>query len=67
MANILNLAFSGLCILMATCLHFLLKRRNVKLESYARQDMAEVNTFRGTKAIAYSSSLQCHPDYRFVL
>jgi len=66
-ANILNVAFSGLCILMATGLRILLKRRNSNLNKYAALDMAEENTTRGSKTMAYAEPMQCHPDYRFQL
>jgi hypothetical protein len=67
MANILLVCFSGMCILMATGLRFLLKKRNDKLDKLAREDLAEENTSPGRKATAYSTSLQCHPEYRFQL
>ena len=67
MANILNIGFSGMCILMATTLHFVLRRRNMKLDRFSAEDMEDENTTRGSKTMALSESLQCHPDYRYTL
>lgn len=58
-ANIANVAFSGMCILLSTLLHFILRRRNKKLDQAA---LSSVDT-----SVAVASGYQVHADYRYTL
>jgi hypothetical protein len=65
--NILNIELSGMCILMATALRFLWRRRNKNLDKVPVEDMEEKNTIWGPKTIASSETLHYHPYYRYIL
>jgi hypothetical protein len=56
-ANVANVAFAGLCILLATLLHFVLKRRNKQLEEDA------INGGSGEVAAKW----QVQSDYRYTI
>ena len=55
-ANVANVAFSGMCIMFATTLHFVLKWRNGKLERAAERDDQSV-----------AERWQIDADYRYTL
>ncbi|KAL4731004.1 hypothetical protein ACLX1H_003046 [Fusarium chlamydosporum] len=48
-ANVANVAFSGMCIAMATVLRFFLTWRNKKLEQAREKDLANEGTLRGSE------------------
>ncbi|KAJ9136893.1 Major facilitator superfamily domain-containing protein [Pleurostoma richardsiae] len=66
-ANVANVVFSGLCIFMATVLHFYLRWRNRKLDAAAEEDIANEGTDVGTKSLALMERWHCGPAYRFTL
>ncbi|TLS27653.1 hypothetical protein PpBr36_04814 [Pyricularia pennisetigena] len=57
-ANIANVAFSGMCIAMATTLRFYLSWRNKKLDEASAEDMAAEGTANGTKTQALAARWQ---------
>lgn len=66
-ANVANVAFSGMCILMATLLHFLLRWRNRRLESAANADTAAGRDplLEGSDCYQLAAGWNCHPGYRY--
>lgn len=54
-ANVANVAFAGLCILLATLLHFVLKRRNKQLDR---------NAVDGSDVVV-AAKWHVHADYRY--
>lgn len=66
-ANVANIAFSGMCILLATALRFYLDWRNKKLDKASEEDLGIEGVVRGTKTMALAAKWQCDPDYRYAL
>lgn len=66
-ANVANVAFSAMCMLLATVLRFYLAWRNRKLEQAAQQDADLQGTDRDTKVLGLAQRWQCNPDYRYTL
>lgn len=66
-ANVANVAFSVMCMLLATVLRFYLNWRNKKLDRAAEEDGADENVTIGTRTAALTARWQCDPDYRYVL
>lgn len=66
-ANVANVAFSAMCMLMATLLRFYLDWRNKKLDKASAEDAAVEGTTIGTNAVTVAAKWQCHPDHRFTL
>lgn len=58
-ANVANVAFSGMCIGLATVLHFWLKYRNNRLDRAAAAGNDE--------HVALAAKWQIQPDYRYTL
>ena len=67
-ANVANVAFAALCIVMATFLHFVLRARNKKLERAVAADVAAGRNpvLHGSDCYQLASRWNCHPDYRYV-
>ena len=66
-ANVANVAFSGLCIIMATVLRFFLAWRNRKLERVREHDIQNEGTLNGTKTKALTDKWQCGSEYVYTL
>ncbi|KAF9873692.1 hypothetical protein CkaCkLH20_08802 [Colletotrichum karsti] len=66
-ANILNVAFSAMCILLATSLHFYLRWRNRKLRQAGDEDLRLEGTREGSRSKALGERWQCHPVYQYTL
>ncbi|KAL6244141.1 hypothetical protein RBB50_009011 [Rhinocladiella similis] len=66
-ANIANVAFSAMCIILATALHFYLRWRNVQLQRASDEDVSYEGVARGTRVMALAEKWHCHPDYRYTL
>ncbi|KAH6895908.1 major facilitator superfamily domain-containing protein [Thelonectria olida] len=66
-ANVANVAFSALCILMATLLRFYLSWRNRKLEKARDQDIHNEGVEVGTRTLALSERWQCAGTYKYTL
>ncbi|KAJ5098387.1 hypothetical protein N7532_005388 [Penicillium argentinense] len=67
-ANVANVAFSGMCIVMATVLHFTLRWRNRQLEKAADADVdAGVDpTSEDSMCQQLAMRWNCHPHYRYI-
>ncbi|KAF9763240.1 hypothetical protein IL306_003209 [Fusarium sp. DS 682] len=66
-ANVANVAFSGLCIAMATILRFFLARRNRKLEKAREHDIQHEGTLSGSETRLLAEKWQCGTEYVFTL
>ncbi|KAH7152576.1 major facilitator superfamily domain-containing protein [Dactylonectria macrodidyma] len=66
-ANVANVAFSGLCIVMATVLRFFLARRNKKLAQARDGDILEEGTMNGSRVKSLAQRWQCGPEYTYTL
>ncbi|KAK1484228.1 hypothetical protein CCUS01_03940 [Colletotrichum cuscutae] len=66
-ANIINVAFSGMCILLATSLHFYLRWRNRKLRVAGDKDLQNEGTRLGSRSTKLGEKWQCHPAYQYTL
>ncbi|KAK1852230.1 major facilitator superfamily transporter [Colletotrichum chrysophilum] len=66
-ANILNVAFAALCILLATILHFYLRWRNRKLRRAGDEDLLAAGVREGSRSRALGERWQCHPAYQYTL
>lgn len=66
-ANVANIAFSGLCIAMATILRFFLARRNNKLEKAREHDLQHEGTLSGNETRLLAEKWQCVTEYVFTL
>lgn len=66
-ANVANVAFSALCILMATILHFYLRWRNQKLQKASEDDIQNERVDIGTRSLALGDRWQCDPAYKYTL
>ncbi|KAF5266887.1 hypothetical protein FOXYS1_2257 [Fusarium oxysporum] len=66
-ANVANVAFSGLCIAMATILRFFLARRNKKLEKAREHDIQHEGTLSGSETRLLAEKWQCGTEYAFTL
>ncbi|KAM0085596.1 hypothetical protein ACKRZS_002102 [Fusarium odoratissimum] len=66
-ANVANVAFSGLCIAMATILRFFLARRNKKLEKAREHDIQHEGTLSGSETRLLAEKWQCGTEYVFTL
>ncbi|KXH53156.1 hypothetical protein CNYM01_01877 [Colletotrichum nymphaeae SA-01] len=66
-ANIINVAFSGMCILLATSLHFYLRWRNRKLRVAGDEDFQNEGTRSGSRSTKLGQRWQCHPAYQYTL
>ncbi|KIL83760.1 hypothetical protein FAVG1_13036 [Fusarium avenaceum] len=66
-ANVANVAFSGLCIAMATILRFFLARRNKHLEKAREYDLQHEGTLSGSKTQALAERWQCGTEYVYTL
>ncbi|KAJ5945859.1 hypothetical protein N7454_002698 [Penicillium verhagenii] len=66
-ANVANVAFCGLCIFMATILHFMLQRRNCRLDDAANIDVADGRdpSMEGSYCHELAVRWNCHPNYRY--
>ncbi|KAJ5939212.1 hypothetical protein N7466_002346 [Penicillium verhagenii] len=66
-ANVANVAFCGLCILMATILHFMLRRRNCRLDDAANIYVADGRdpSMEGSYCHELAVRWNCHPNYRY--
>ncbi|CAI7578767.1 hypothetical protein N7533_003159 [Penicillium manginii] len=67
-ANVANVAFSGMCILMATVLKFTLRWRNNRLDKAADADVAAGMdpTTEGSESHQLAMRWNCHPIYRYI-
>ncbi|KAK5943519.1 hypothetical protein PMZ80_004527 [Knufia obscura] len=61
-ANVANVAFSAMCIFLATVLRFYLSWRNKKLDRAASESAVEAD-----KIWKLAASWHCHPHYRYTL
>ncbi|KAM0349839.1 hypothetical protein ACHAP4_010194 [Fusarium culmorum] len=66
-ANVANVAFSGLCIIMATVLRFFLAWRNIKLEKAREHDIQNEGTLDGSETRALTEKWQCGSEYVYTL
>lgn len=68
-ANVANVAFCGMCIVMANVLHFVLRARNRRLEEAGNVDVAAGRdpTLEGSDCYLLASRWNCHPDYRYTI
>ncbi|EXF78309.1 hypothetical protein CFIO01_00304 [Colletotrichum fioriniae PJ7] len=66
-ANIINVAFSGMCFLLATSLHFYLRWRNRKLRVAGDEDLLNESTRLGSRSTKLGEQWQCHPAYQYTL
>ncbi|KAF5653869.1 allantoate permease [Fusarium sp. NRRL 25303] len=66
-ANVANVAFSGLCIAMATILRFFLARRNKKLDKAREYDLQHEGTLSGSETRLLAEKWQCGTEYAFTL
>jgi hypothetical protein len=68
-ANVANVAFAGMCIILATVTRFYLSWRNKQLEQAAAEDLAEGydGPVEGSKVAMVAARWQCDPAYRFTL
>ncbi|KAJ0269785.1 hypothetical protein COL940_012192 [Colletotrichum noveboracense] len=66
-ANILNVAFAAMCILLATILHFYLRWRNRKLRRAGDEDLQADGVREGSRSRALGERWQCHPVYQYTL
>lgn len=66
-ANIINLAFSAMCILRSTTLHFYLRWRNIQLRKGADADLLAEGTREGSRTRILGERWECHPAYRYTL
>lgn len=66
-ANVANVAFSGLCIVMATVLRFFLAQRNKKLTQARDGDIREEGTMNGSQVKALAERWQCGSEYTYTL
>ncbi|KAF6814048.1 major facilitator superfamily transporter [Colletotrichum sojae] len=66
-ANILNVAFSAMCIFLATTLHFYLRWRNRQLRRAGDEDLLAEGTREGTRSKSLGDKWQCHPVYQYTL
>ncbi|KAF4953341.1 hypothetical protein FGADI_6107 [Fusarium gaditjirri] len=66
-ANVANVAFSGLCIAMATILRFFLAQRNKKLEKAREYDIQHEGTLSGSETRLLAEKWQCGTEYVFTL
>jgi hypothetical protein len=66
-ANVANVAFSCMCILMATLLHFVLRHRNRRLDKATEADVAAGRdyTVEGSESYQLAHKWDCHPNYRY--
>lgn len=66
-ANVANVAFCGMCIVMATWLHFVLRARNHRLEKAVDVDVAAGRDpiLEGSDCHSLALKWNCHPDYRY--
>ncbi|KAJ6005846.1 hypothetical protein N7451_003790 [Penicillium sp. IBT 35674x] len=66
-ANVANVAFCGLCMSMATLLHFTLRRRNSRLDKAADVDIADGRDpiDEGSECHHLAIGWNCHPNYRY--
>lgn len=62
-ANVANVAFSGMCILMATLLHW----RNRRLDKATSADVAAGREplLEGSECYELAVDWNCHPGYRY--
>ncbi|KAH7020406.1 major facilitator superfamily domain-containing protein [Ilyonectria destructans] len=66
-ANVANVAFAGLCIIMATVLRFFLALRNKKLAQARDGDIREEGTMNGSRVKALTERWQCGSEYTYTL
>jgi hypothetical protein len=68
-ANVANVAFAGMCVILATVTRFYLAWRNKQLEKAAAEDLADgyVGPVEGSKAALVAARWQCDPSYRYTL
>ncbi|OJJ34608.1 hypothetical protein ASPWEDRAFT_52774 [Aspergillus wentii DTO 134E9] len=68
-ANVANVCFCALCIVMATVLHFTLQWRNRKLDKAADDDLnaGRDPASEGSVCAAVAAKWQCHPNYRYTI
>ncbi|KAJ5313522.1 ATPase AAA-type core [Penicillium atrosanguineum] len=68
-ANVANVAFCGMCIFMATLLHFTLQRRNRKLEQATVADIGAERdpSLEGSECYQLAMDWNCHPTYRYTI
>lgn len=66
-ANIINVAFSATCVLLATSLHFYLRWRNIQLRKEGDADLLAEGTREGSRSKALGERWQCHPAYQYTL
>lgn len=66
-ANIINVAFSAMCILLATTLHFYLRWRNSQLRKGGDADLLAEGSREGSRTKALGERWQCHPAYQYTL
>jgi hypothetical protein len=66
-ANVANVAFCGMCISMATLLHFTLRWRNRRLEKATVADVAAGRDpcVDGSECYRLAMDWNCHPSYRY--
>ncbi|KAJ5802991.1 uncharacterized protein N7503_005441 [Penicillium pulvis] len=66
-ANVANVAFCGLCMFMATLLHFTLQRRNSRLDKAANVDITDGRDpiDEGSECHHLAKRWNCHPSYRY--
>ncbi|KAJ5690308.1 hypothetical protein N7462_004700 [Penicillium macrosclerotiorum] len=66
-ANVANVAFCGLCIFMATLLHFILRWRNRRLDRATDADIAAGRDpiMEGSECYQLAMDWNCHPGYRY--
>ncbi|KAG7417755.1 putative transporter [Fusarium oxysporum f. sp. rapae] len=63
-ANVANVAFSGLCIAMATILRFFLAQRNKKLEKAREHDIQHEGTLSGSETRLLAEKWQCGTELK---
>ncbi|KAH6962462.1 major facilitator superfamily domain-containing protein [Ilyonectria sp. MPI-CAGE-AT-0026] len=66
-ANVANVAFAGLCIIMATVLRFFLALRNKKLAQARDGDIHEEGTMNGSRVKALTERWQCGSEYIYTI
>lgn len=68
-ANVANVAFCGMCIFMATALHFTLRWRNRRLDKATEEDLSAGRDpiMEGSECHRQAMRWSCHPNYRFTL
>ncbi|KAI9727365.1 MAG: hypothetical protein M1834_008436 [Cirrosporium novae-zelandiae] len=66
-ANVANVSFSALCMLLATVLRFYLAWRNRMLDRAAEEDLVAEGKTHGTRTLELAGRWQCDPDYRYTI